>query len=117
MTKTTAGVKHTFKRLERSAEKLACSVPRGAGGLTVTRSLTYIFKNIFGTEKNKSLLISFLNALFKGNPHIVDLTFDNPNIEKILERDKASRLDILATTDNKTKIDIEIQCKNTGEIP
>ncbi|MDR2645655.1 MAG: Rpn family recombination-promoting nuclease/putative transposase, partial [Holosporaceae bacterium] len=77
----------------------------------------YIFKNIFGVEQNKALLISFLNALFMGNPHIVDLTFDNPNIEKILEKDKASRLDIKATTDNKTKIDIEIQIKNTGEIP
>ncbi|MDR1236113.1 MAG: Rpn family recombination-promoting nuclease/putative transposase [Holosporaceae bacterium] len=77
----------------------------------------YIFKNIFGVEQNKGLLISFLNALFKGNPHIIDLSFDNPNIEKILEKDKASRLDIKATTDNKTKIDIEIQIKNTGEIP
>jgi len=77
----------------------------------------YIFKNIFGTEENKPQLISFLNALFKGNPHIVDLTFDNPNIEKILEKDKASRLDILATTDNGTRVNIEIQCKNTGEIP
>ncbi|MDR1031867.1 MAG: Rpn family recombination-promoting nuclease/putative transposase [Holosporales bacterium] len=77
----------------------------------------YIFKNIFGVEQNKALLISFLNALFKGAPYIVDLTFDNPNIEKILEKDKASRLDIKATTDNKTKIDIEIQIKNTGEIP
>jgi predicted transposase/invertase (TIGR01784 family) len=77
----------------------------------------YIFKNIFGTEQNKSLLISLLNSLFKGNPHIQDLTYDNPNIEKILEKDKASRLDVRATTDDKTMLDIEIQCKNTGEIP
>lgn len=78
----------------------------------------YIFKNIFGTEKNKPLLISFLNALlFEGTPHIKDLTLNNPNIEKILEKDKASRLDIKATTDDKTVLDIEIQLKNTGEIP
>jgi len=78
----------------------------------------YIFKNIFGTEKNKPLLISFLNALlFEGNPTIKSLTLDNPNMEKILEEDKASRLDIRATTDDKTVLDIEIQLKNTGEIP
>ncbi|MDR0640114.1 MAG: Rpn family recombination-promoting nuclease/putative transposase, partial [Holosporales bacterium] len=28
--------------------------------------LDYIFKTIFGTEDRKPLLISFLNALFKG---------------------------------------------------
>jgi predicted transposase/invertase (TIGR01784 family) len=79
--------------------------------------LDYIFKNIFGIEKNKYILISFLNALLKGNPYITDLHYDNTDISKILEEDKASRLDVKATTDNGTKIDIEIQCKNTGEIP
>ncbi|MDR2794939.1 MAG: Rpn family recombination-promoting nuclease/putative transposase [Holosporaceae bacterium] len=77
----------------------------------------YIFKIIFGVDDKKPLLISFLNALFKGNPHIKSITLENPNIEKILEKDKASRLDIKATTNDGTKLDIEIQIKNTGEIP
>jgi predicted transposase/invertase (TIGR01784 family) len=79
--------------------------------------LDYIFKNIFGTEKNKRVLLSFLNALLKGNPPIGDLTFDNTDIAKILGEDKASRLDIKATADDGTKLDIEIQVRNTGEIP
>ena len=78
----------------------------------------YIFKNIFGTEESKPQLISFLNALlFNEEPHITSITLDNPNIEKILEKDKASRLDIRATTNDGIMLDIEIQCKNTGEIP
>jgi hypothetical protein len=32
--------------------------------------LDYVFKTIFGVDDRKPLLISFLNALFKGNPHI-----------------------------------------------
>ncbi|MDR2781483.1 MAG: Rpn family recombination-promoting nuclease/putative transposase [Holosporaceae bacterium] len=79
--------------------------------------LDYIFKNIFGVEKNKPLLISLLNSLFKNNPYINDLQLENTEIERILERDKASRLDVKATTDNGTKLDIEIQVRNTGEIP
>ena len=79
--------------------------------------LDYIFKNIFGVEKNKRLLISLLNAILRGNPHIKDVTLKNTDITKILEEDKASRLDIKAQADNGLLIDIEIQCRNTGEIP
>ncbi|MDR2645653.1 MAG: Rpn family recombination-promoting nuclease/putative transposase [Holosporaceae bacterium] len=79
--------------------------------------LDYIFKNIFGVEKHKHLLISFLNALLKGNPLIKTLELTNTEIPKIFKDDKASRLDVRATCNDDTEIDIEIQCKNTGEIP
>ena len=79
--------------------------------------LDYIFKNIFGVEKNKKLLISLLNAILRDNPHIKDVTLENTEISKILEEDKASRLDVRAKTDAGIDIDIEIQCRNTGEIP
>jgi predicted transposase/invertase (TIGR01784 family) len=77
----------------------------------------FVFKNIFGKEGGKPSLISLLNSLFNDNPHIKDLHLDNTDIAKILEEDKASRLDIKATADNDTILDIEIQVKNTGEIP
>ena len=79
--------------------------------------LDYIFKNIFGVEKNKRLLISLLNAILDNKPHIKDVILENTEISKILENDKASRLDIKATSDDGTKINIEIQCRNTGDIP
>jgi predicted transposase/invertase (TIGR01784 family) len=58
-----------------------------------------------------------LNALFKGHPHIKSITLENTDINKILAKDKTSRLDVRATTDDGTKLDIEIQFDNTGEIP
>jgi predicted transposase/invertase (TIGR01784 family) len=78
--------------------------------------LDYIFKNIFGIEKNKASLISFLNALLKSAPPIKDLSFDNTDIAKLLGEDKASRLDVKAVCDDGTQIDIEIQCRRTGDI-
>jgi predicted transposase/invertase (TIGR01784 family) len=77
----------------------------------------FVFKNIFGKENGKPSLISLLNSLFNENPHIKDLSFGNTDIAKILEEDKASRLDIKATADDNTILDIEIQVRNTGEIP
>jgi predicted transposase/invertase (TIGR01784 family) len=79
--------------------------------------LDYIFKTIFGTDDKKDVLKSFLNALFKGRPNIEDLSLENTDIAKIIETNKASRVDVRATTDNGTQLDIEIQCNNTGEIP
>ena len=35
----------------------------------------FAFKKLFGTEINKELLISFLNALFQGREEIEDLTY------------------------------------------
>ena len=35
------------------------------------------FKKLFGTEANKDLLISFLNALFEGHEEITDITYRN----------------------------------------
>jgi predicted transposase/invertase (TIGR01784 family) len=79
--------------------------------------LDYVFKHIFGQEERKSLLISFLNSLLKNKPHIKELTLENTETDKTLAEDKASRLDVKATSDDGTKLDIEIQCRNTGEIP
>ena len=35
----------------------------------------FAFKKLFGTEMNKDLLISFLNALLQGRETIKDLTY------------------------------------------
>ena len=77
----------------------------------------YIFKTLFGREKNKNLLISLLNSILRGNPVIKDLTLHNTELTKILERDKSSRLDILAVSDKGVRFDIEMQCRNTLDIP
>ena len=74
--------------------------------------IDFIFKNIFGAEKNKRILISFLNSVLK-NPHpITEVEIKNTDLEKALIEDKFSRLDIKAETSNDEVINIEIQMKN-----
>ena len=69
----------------------------------------FVFKKIFGSEENKSVLISFLNATLKPKKEIVSVDLKNTDIEKEYLKDKFSRLDVKATTSNKEIINIEIQ--------
>ena len=77
----------------------------------------FVFKALFGTEENKKLLISLLNSILKGKPYINDLSLNNSELTKILEPNKSSRLDILATSDDGTKFNIEMQCRKTNNLP
>ncbi|MGL4656207.1 MAG: Rpn family recombination-promoting nuclease/putative transposase [Sarcina sp.] len=72
----------------------------------------FIFKKIFGSEGNKNILISFLNATLKSKDEIKEVTLENTDIEKNFIEDKFSRLDIKATTNKGEKINIEIQLRN-----
>ena len=69
----------------------------------------FVFKKIFGSEENKSVLISFLNATLKPKKEIVSVDLKNTDIEKEYLKDKFSKLDVKATTSNKEIINIEIQ--------
>lgn len=74
--------------------------------------IDFVFKKIFGTEKNKPILINFLNAVIKPPTPIKDVEIKNNDIDKDFIEDKFSRLDVKATTSNKEHINIEIQVKN-----
>ncbi|MGL5752542.1 MAG: Rpn family recombination-promoting nuclease/putative transposase, partial [Paraclostridium sp.] len=74
--------------------------------------IDFVFKNIFGLDKNEQILISFLNATLKPKHLITSLKVKNTDLEKSFLDDKFSRLDIKATTNNKEIINIEIQLKN-----
>ena len=74
--------------------------------------IDFVFKKIFGTEKNKPILINFLNAVIKPTTPIKDVEIKNNDIDKDFIEDKFSRLDVKATTSNKEHINIEIQIKN-----
>ncbi len=70
--------------------------------------IDFVFKKIFGTEKNKPILINFLNAVIKPTTPIKDVEIKNNDIDKDFI-DKFSRLDVKATTSNKEHINIEIR--------
>ena len=72
----------------------------------------FVFKNIFGSEKNPEILISFLNATLKPKNKITSVKIKGTDIAKQFIEDKYSRLDIKATTSNNEIINIEIQLKN-----
>ncbi len=74
------------------------------------------FKKIFGDEKHKNILISFLNSVldFHDGFAIVDVTLANPyQIPKIPEL-KETILDIKATNKNKDTFIVEMQRKDLG---
>ena len=72
----------------------------------------FVFKNIFGSEKNPEILISFLNATLKPKNKITTVKIKGTDIAKQFIEDKYSRLDVKATTNNNEIINIEIQLKN-----
>lgn len=74
--------------------------------------MDFVFKNIFGSEKNPKILISFLNATLKPKHLITSVEIKNTDINKDYIEDKFSRLDVKATTSNSEVINIEIQLKN-----
>ena len=78
--------------------------------------MDFVFKNIFGSEKNSKILISFLNATLKAKKKIVNVDIKKTDIEKQYIEDKYSRLDVKATTSNDEIINIEIQLKNENNM-
>ena len=76
----------------------------------------YIFKRVFGAEKNKELLISLINSILQGNPTVTDIELRNSEMSKILKNNRTIHLDIKAEIGSQQFVNIEIQVRNTGEI-
>lgn len=75
----------------------------------------YVFKRIFGDERNKDILIAFLKSVLK--IEIKDVQILNSELPKENIADKKSILDIRATIDNNVEVDIEIQVSRTIYMP
>lgn len=69
----------------------------------------YGFKKLFGTEENKDLLISLLNALIGREDPITDLTYKN--VEQIGEINgtRTNYFDVYCTTSNGEEFIVEMQ--------
>jgi predicted transposase/invertase (TIGR01784 family) len=79
-------------------------------------SSDFVFANLFGAEKHKKVLVCLLNAILQGKPHIKKITLLNPQHKKQRKDGKSTTLDIEAETDDKTIVDIEIQCERDGNL-
>ncbi len=80
--------------------------------ITLKPTNDYLFKRIFGREKNYALLKDLLESIL---PHlkIKSLTINQEvSLERELMSDKLGILDIVATLEDNTIINIEMQVKN-----
>ncbi len=71
------------------------------------------FKMLFGSDKNKDILISLLNSLldFKGEKQIVDVTINSSDLSVEGISDIKGAVDVLCTTRSNQKIAVEMQRK------
>ena len=69
----------------------------------------FAFKLLFGTELNKELLISFLNALLHGEEHIKEITYLNSEHLGTQERDRSAVFDIYCENEQGEKFLVEMQ--------
>ena len=67
------------------------------------------FKKLFGTEMNKDLLISFLNALFNGHEVVRDVTFLNGEHFGESYRDRKAIFDVYCENEKGEKFIVEMQ--------
>ncbi|MBF0544852.1 MAG: Rpn family recombination-promoting nuclease/putative transposase [Candidatus Riflebacteria bacterium] len=73
----------------------------------------FVFKCVFGQEKNSKLLVCLLNAFLslKGNDKIVEVQIVNPFNEKDFQSEKLCILDIKAVDLTKRRFNIEVQVR------
>lgn len=76
----------------------------------------YVFCHLFGKRSHERVLTCLVNSILRGNPHIKRVKLDPTELKKASPEGKSIRLDVAATSDDGTIINIEIQCKSSGNI-
>ncbi|WP_305927798.1 Rpn family recombination-promoting nuclease/putative transposase [Bacillus mycoides] len=84
----------------------------------VNLRIDFAFKQLFGTSGSEEILLTFLNAMLADSlkSPIQSLQFEDPHLHREHEEDKLSILDVSATLDTGTKINVEIQLNNNHNI-
>jgi predicted transposase/invertase (TIGR01784 family) len=67
------------------------------------------FKRIFGTDPNRDLLIAFLNEVFRGRKHIVDLVYNKNEHPGDTIHEGGAIFDLLCTGSDGERFIIEVQ--------
>ena len=69
----------------------------------------FAFKKLFGTEMNKDLLISFLNALLQGREVVLDVNYLNTELLGTQEYDRRAVFDVYCKNDKGEVFLVEMQ--------
>ena len=96
--------------MSRKAHARFC---RRAGGSDPS---SLVSANLFGKKDHERVLVCLLNSILNGNPHIKSVKLDPTEYKKTSPNGKSIRLDIAATSDDGTILNIEVQCSNEGNI-
>jgi predicted transposase/invertase (TIGR01784 family) len=79
----------------------------------VNPKIDLVFKKLFGSEENKDILLSLINAVLPDNEQVTEIKIKNPyNVSDYVEG-KLSILDIKAEDAQGNLYDIEMQIKGT----
>jgi predicted transposase/invertase (TIGR01784 family) len=73
-----------------------------------------VFRKLFGSDENKDILLSFVNAVLEKEDQIVSLEIKNPYNLADYVKSKTSILDIKAQDANSNMYDIEMQIGELG---
>ncbi len=76
----------------------------------------YVFASLFGKKSHERVLVCLLNSILNGKPHIKSVKLEPTEYKKTSIDGKSIRLDIVATSDDGTILNVEIQCKCNGNI-
>jgi predicted transposase/invertase (TIGR01784 family) len=79
----------------------------------VNPKIDLVFKKLFGSEENKDILMSLINAILPENQQIAHITLKNPYNVSDYAEGKLSILDIKAEDEFGNLYDIEMQLKGT----
>jgi predicted transposase/invertase (TIGR01784 family) len=74
----------------------------------------FAFKKLFGSEENKDLLISFINAILPEEKQVKSVELKNPYNISNYKKGKMTILDIKAVDEKGTWYDIEMQIAEQG---
>ena len=103
----------TIKLRSRVSRKAHARFCRRAGGSDPS---SLVSANLFGKKDHERVLVCLLNSILNGNPHIKSVKLDPTEYKKTSPNGKSIRLDIAATSDDGTILNIEVQCSNEGNI-
>ncbi|WP_404512424.1 Rpn family recombination-promoting nuclease/putative transposase [Bacillus sp. RC242] len=84
----------------------------------VNLRIDFAFKQLFGTNGSEDILIAFLNAMLQDSLEspIASLQLEDPHLHRAHANDKLSILDISATLNTGTKVNVEIQLNNNHDM-
>ena len=79
----------------------------------INPKIDLVFKKLFGSEENKDILMSLINAILPLNQQISEISLKNPYNVSDYAEGKLSILDIKAQDENGVAYDIEMQIRGS----